>query len=90
MLVGLGLATVASTAAIFAVTIGGLVLARVVQSLGASTGQTISRAIIRDLYDRERAAAMIGLVTSVFTALFLTRLMIVLWLDLRKPKELIL
>ncbi len=35
------------------------------QSLGASTGQTISRAIIRDLYDRERAASMIGLVTSV-------------------------
>ena len=46
-------------------TIGGLVVARVVQSLGASTGQTISRAIIRDLYDRERAASMIGLVTSV-------------------------
>ncbi len=65
LLVGLGLATLASTAAIFVVTIGGLVAARVVQSLGASTGQTISRAIIRDLYDRERAAAMIGLVTSV-------------------------
>jgi DHA1 family bicyclomycin/chloramphenicol resistance-like MFS transporter len=65
LLVGLGLATLASTAAIFVVTIGGLVVARVVQSLGASTGQTISRAIIRDLYDRERAAAMIGLVTSV-------------------------
>jgi DHA1 family bicyclomycin/chloramphenicol resistance-like MFS transporter len=65
LLVGLGLATLASTAAIFVVTIGGLVIARVVQSLGASTGQTISRAIIRDLYDRERAASMIGLVTSV-------------------------
>ncbi len=65
LLVGLGLATLASTAAIFVVTIGGLVAARVVQSLGASTGQTISRAIIRDLYDRERAASMIGLVTSV-------------------------
>ncbi|WP_295046575.1 protein translocase subunit SecD, partial [uncultured Paracoccus sp.] len=32
----------------------------------------------------------IGLVTSVFTAIFLTRLMIVLWLEWRKPKELIL
>ncbi|WP_134680004.1 protein translocase subunit SecD [Paracoccus ravus] len=32
----------------------------------------------------------IGLVTSVFTAIFLTRLLIVLWLDLRKPKELVL
>ena len=40
-------------------------MARVAQSLGASTGQTIGRAIIRDLYDREHAASMIGLVTSV-------------------------
>ena len=32
----------------------------------------------------------IGLITSVFTAIFLTRLMIVLWLEWRKPKELIL
>lgn len=32
----------------------------------------------------------IGLVTSVFTAIYLTRLMIVFWLDWRRPKELIL
>ncbi|MTH79295.1 protein translocase subunit SecD [Paracoccus aestuariivivens] len=32
----------------------------------------------------------IGLVTSVFTAIFLTRLLIVLWLDWRKPKQLVL
>lgn len=32
----------------------------------------------------------IGLVTSVFTALFLTRLMILFWLEWRKPKDLIL
>ncbi|MBD9528232.1 protein translocase subunit SecD [Paracoccus sp. PAR01] len=32
----------------------------------------------------------IGLVTSVFTAIFLTRLLIVFWLDLRKPKQLVL
>ena len=65
LLAGLGLAALASTAAIFAVSIAGLVAARVVQSLGASTGQTISRAIIRDLYERERAASMIGLLTSI-------------------------
>jgi DHA1 family bicyclomycin/chloramphenicol resistance-like MFS transporter len=65
VIAGLALAAAASTAAIFAATIGGLIAARVVQSLGASTGQTISRAIIRDLYTRERAASMIGLVTSV-------------------------
>ena len=65
VLAGLALATVASTAAIFAANIASLISARVVQSLGASTGQTIGRAIIRDLYDREQAASMIGLVTSV-------------------------
>src|SRR5205085_12154537 len=65
LLAGLALATVASSAAIFAAGIASLIAARVAQSLGASTGQTISRAIIRDLYERERAASMIGLVTSV-------------------------
>ena len=34
------------------------------QAVGASTGIVIGRAIIRDLYERERAAAMIGLVTT--------------------------
>ena len=65
VLAGLSLACLASTAAIFATNIASLITARVAQSLGASTGQTIGRAIIRDLYDREHAASMIGLVTSV-------------------------
>ena len=64
-LAGLALACMASSAALLASSVAALVTARVVQSLGASAGQTISRAILRDLYDRERAAAMIGLVTSV-------------------------
>jgi MFS transporter, DHA1 family, multidrug resistance protein len=65
LLAGLALAALASSAAIFAASIANLIMARVAQSLGASTGQTIGRAIIRDLYDREHAASMIGLVTSV-------------------------
>ena len=64
VLTGLALATAASTSAIFAGTITSLVIWRFVQSLGASTGQTIGRAIIRDLYAREQAASMIGLITS--------------------------
>ena len=32
----------------------------------------------------------IGLVTSVFTAIYLTRLMIVFWVEWRRPKELVL
>ena len=65
VLAGLALAAAASTTAMFAASITSLVVARIAQSLGASTGQTIGRAIIRDLYDREHAASMIGLVTSV-------------------------
>jgi MFS transporter, DHA1 family, multidrug resistance protein len=49
VLTGLALAAIASTSAIFAAGIASLVVCRVLQSLGASTGQTIGRAIIRDL-----------------------------------------
>ena len=65
VIAGLALAALASTLAIFAGSIAALVIWRVAQSLGASTGQTVGRAIIRDLYERDRAASMIGLVTSV-------------------------
>jgi DHA1 family bicyclomycin/chloramphenicol resistance-like MFS transporter len=46
-------------------TAGSLIVARVLQALGASAGIVVSRAIIRDLFDREHAAAMIGLVATV-------------------------
>jgi DHA1 family bicyclomycin/chloramphenicol resistance-like MFS transporter len=64
VLAGLALSVVASLAAIAASSIGALIGARVVQAIGASTGIVIGRAIIRDLYERDRAAAMIGLVTT--------------------------
>jgi MFS transporter, DHA1 family, multidrug resistance protein len=64
VLAGLALNVAASLAAIAASSIGALIGARVVQAVGASTGIVIGRAIIRDLYDRDRAAAMIGLVTT--------------------------
>ena len=62
---GLALATFGSLAGIAATSVEWLILARIVQALGASTGIVIGRAIIRDLYERERAASMIGLVTTV-------------------------
>jgi DHA1 family bicyclomycin/chloramphenicol resistance-like MFS transporter len=64
VLAGLALSVVASLAAIATSSIGALIGARVVQAIGASTGIVIGRAIIRDLYERDRAAAMIGLVTT--------------------------
>jgi MFS transporter, DHA1 family, multidrug resistance protein len=64
VLAGLALSVVASLVAIAASSIGALIGARVVQAIGASTGIVIGRAIIRDLFERDRAAAMIGLVTT--------------------------
>jgi DHA1 family bicyclomycin/chloramphenicol resistance-like MFS transporter len=64
VLAGLALAVIASLAAIAASSIGTLIAARIFQAAGASTGIVIGRAIIRDLYDRDRAAGMIGLVTT--------------------------
>jgi DHA1 family bicyclomycin/chloramphenicol resistance-like MFS transporter len=63
-LAGLTLTVVASLAAIATTSIGALIAARVAQGAGAATGIVIGRAIIRDLYGRDRAAAMIGLVTT--------------------------
>jgi MFS transporter, DHA1 family, multidrug resistance protein len=63
-LAGLALNVIASLAAIAASSIGALIAARIVQAIGASTGIVIGRAIIRDLFERDRAAAMIGLVTT--------------------------
>ncbi len=65
VIAGLTVTALASVLAIAMSSIGGLITARTLQALGASTGLVIGRAIIRDLYDRERAASMIGWVTTV-------------------------
>ena len=64
VLAGLALNIAASLAAIATSSIGALIVTRIVQAVGASTGIVIGRAIIRDLFERDRAAAMIGLVTT--------------------------
>ena len=63
MLAGLALTVVASFAALATTSIAGLIVARTAQAFGATAGIVIGRAIIRDLYDRDRAASMIGWVT---------------------------
>lgn len=68
VLAGLLVTVLASAAAIAASTITDLIVARIVQALGASTGVVIGRAIIRDLFTRDRAASMIGLVATVMVA----------------------
>ena len=64
VLAGLTLNMLASLAAIAATSIDALIVTRVVQAAGAATGIVMGRAIIRDLYERDRAASMIGLVTT--------------------------
>jgi DHA1 family bicyclomycin/chloramphenicol resistance-like MFS transporter len=65
LLAGLALTVLSSLLAIAMSTAVNLIVARVLQAIGASTGIVVGRAIIRDLFDRNRAAAMIGLVATV-------------------------
>src|ERR1700710_1226953 len=65
LLAGLGLMLAASLSCIFAETLPQLIVARFFQALGGATGRVVSRAIIRDLYSRERISSMISLVIGV-------------------------
>src|SRR6185312_5783501 len=62
LLAGLGLMVVAGIGSVFAENLPQLIAARFLQALGGAAGMVISRAIIRDLYPRERVGAMISLV----------------------------
>jgi DHA1 family bicyclomycin/chloramphenicol resistance-like MFS transporter len=65
LLAGLGLMVLASVGGCFAQSLPQLIAARFLQALGGATGMVMSRAIIRDLYSRERIGAMISLVIAV-------------------------
>src|ERR1700681_274831 len=65
LLCGLGLMVAASAACILAETLPQLIAARFFQALGGATGMVVSRAIIRDLYSRDRIGSMISLVIAV-------------------------
>ncbi|WP_417684356.1 multidrug effflux MFS transporter [Roseibium sp.] len=64
---GLVIYILGSALCLMAPTIEMLVLARLVQAVGACTGIALGRAIVRDLYHREEAASMIGYVTMGMT-----------------------
>jgi DHA1 family bicyclomycin/chloramphenicol resistance-like MFS transporter len=61
---GLALMVIANAAGLFALTLHQVIAARIVQALGASSGLAVGRAMIRDLYDRDRAASMIAIVVG--------------------------
>jgi DHA1 family bicyclomycin/chloramphenicol resistance-like MFS transporter len=65
LLAGLALMVAASIGCSLAQTLPQLIAARFLQALGGATGMVVSRAIIRDLYSRDRISSMISLVIAV-------------------------
>ncbi|HEV7415414.1 MAG TPA: multidrug effflux MFS transporter [Tianweitania sediminis] len=68
----IGIYCVASAAALVAPSIEWLIAARFLQGIGAAVGIAISRAVVRDLFTRERSARimnLIGLILGVAPAL---------------------
>jgi MFS transporter, DHA1 family, multidrug resistance protein len=66
LLGGMALFVVASIVASLATSVGMLIVARLLQAIGGASGLVLSRAIVRDLYDRERSASVLGYVTMAF------------------------
>ena len=64
LLAGLALMVAASFGSVVAGTLPQLIVARFFQALGGASGMVISRAIIRDIYERDRVASMISLVVA--------------------------
>src|ERR1700759_1919517 len=65
LLGGVSLMVAASVACIFADSLPQLIAARFFQALGGASGMVISRAIIRDIYQRDQIGAKISLVIAV-------------------------
>ena len=64
---GLAVYALASLAAALAGSIGALVVARVIQAMGACAGVVLARAVIRDAWPRDAAASVLGYVTMGMT-----------------------
>jgi len=69
LLGGFVLTVLTSFAAAVATNVAWLIIARTAQALGAATGVVVSRAIVRDLYARDRAASVLGWVTMSVVAI---------------------
>ena len=66
LLGGIALFVLASILASLATSIGVLIAARLLQAIGGASGLVLSRAIVRDLYDRDRSASVLGYITMAF------------------------
>jgi MFS transporter, DHA1 family, multidrug resistance protein len=66
LLAGMAIFVAASFAASLAPSIEWLIAARLLQAIGGSSGIVLARAMIRDVYDREKSASVISYVTMAF------------------------
>lgn len=64
LLVGLAIYTVAGLVCALAPTIGVLIAGRVAQAVGGCAGMVLSRAIVRDAWDRDKATSVLALVIA--------------------------
>lgn len=67
VLCGMVLAVAGSAICILAPTIEVFIAGRILQGAGACSGIALARTIVRDLYERDKAASMIGYVTMAMT-----------------------
>jgi len=65
ILLGMAVFAVGSVLCLFAPTLEALLAGRVVQALGTSAGTVVARAMLGDLYPREKMARMLALLTMV-------------------------
>ena len=66
LLAGLSLFFIASVLAAIAPTIEALIAARLVQAIGGSAGIVLARAMVRDVFTREKSASVISYITMAF------------------------
>jgi DHA1 family bicyclomycin/chloramphenicol resistance-like MFS transporter len=65
VLIGLSIFLIGSMICVISTSIWMLIFGRIVQAIGGAAGMVLSRAIIRDLYDRETAARMLAYMVTV-------------------------
>jgi DHA1 family bicyclomycin/chloramphenicol resistance-like MFS transporter len=65
ILIGVGVYVLASIGCAFAFNIEQLIIGRVLQAAGGCAGIVITRAIVRDLYDQQKATSILGYMTMI-------------------------
>ncbi len=69
MLIGNAILVIGAVACVIATSIGWLLIARIIQGVGAATSAVVVSAIIADVYKAEQAAKLYGLMNAVFSTM---------------------